>query len=114
MSNVGFAQDVLLAYVSSPLKIVVDLSKTEMDSCIGASGSAAQPAPTATVAGSVNPGTNQLATFASTTTGFPELENAGTIWHCSWVRITEPSEGQSTKSSDGTRLWLPLRRCTSV
>ena len=268
MSNVGFAPDVKLAYVSSPLKIVVDLSKTKMDACFGASGSAVQPAPTATVAGSVNLGTNQffdvtaliqkvdetrqyennrssfvvriydgsvdndtekvkvmpltvyfdtiasttslssaaqpvsgqswralveeqlqskkavsffcvsgaqdadgkfifrttkntflaksvgtkaqklnsnaalhnlqdvdtvafevqagkaardwstelgtetrcklLATFAKTTTGVPELDNAETIWQCNWVRITEPSEGQNIKSNDGTRLWLPL------
>ena len=60
MSNVGFAQVVKLEYVSSPLKIVVDLSKTKMDACIGASDSAVQPAPTATVAGSVNLGTNQF------------------------------------------------------
>ena len=38
----------------------------------------------------------------------PELDNGDTIWQCNWVRITEPSEGQNIKSSDGTRLWLPL------
>ena len=268
MSQVGFAQDVKLAYVSCPLKTVVDLSKTKMDPCIGASGSAVQPAPTATVAGSINLGTNQffdvtaliqkidetrqhennrssfvvsiydgsldndtqkvkvmpltvyfdttssttcpnsaaqpvsgqrwkalveeqlqsktavsffcvsgaqdtdgkfsfrttkntflaksvgtkadklnsnavlhslkdvdtvafelqaakaardwstlpgretrcklLATFARTATGVPELDNGETIWQCNWVQITEPSEGQNIKSSDGTRLWLPL------
>ena len=54
MSNVGFSHDVKLAYVSSPLKMVVVLSKTKMDACIAASGSAVQPAPTATIAGSLN------------------------------------------------------------
>ena len=38
----------------------------------------------------------------------PELDNADTVWQCNWVRIAEPSEGQNIKSSDGTRLWLPL------
>ena len=60
MSNVGFAEDAKLAYVSCPLKTVVDLSKTKMDPCIGASDSAVQPAPTATIAGSINLGTNQF------------------------------------------------------
>ena len=60
MSNVGFVEDAKAAYVSCPLKSVVDLSKTKMDTCIGASGSAVQPAPTATVAGSSDLGTNQF------------------------------------------------------
>ena len=38
----------------------------------------------------------------------PELDNGDTIWQCNWVQITEPSYGQNIKSSDGTRLWLPL------
>ena len=60
MSNVAFVEDANLSYVSCPLKIVVDLSKTKMDPCIGASDSAVQPAPTTTVAGSINLGTNQF------------------------------------------------------
>ena len=60
MSNVGFAEDAKAAYVSCPLKTVVDLSKTKMDPCAQASGSAVQPAPTATVAGSVNLDSNQF------------------------------------------------------
>ena len=60
MSNVGFAEDAKAAYVSCPLKTVVDLSKTKMDPCAEASGSAVQPAPTATVAGSVNLENNQF------------------------------------------------------
>ena len=60
MSNVGFTEDAKLAHVSCPLKTVVDLSKTKMDPCIGESNSAVQPAPTATIAGSINLGTNQF------------------------------------------------------
>ena len=59
MSNVALVQDAKLQYVSSPLKIVVDLSKTKMDACVGAPASAVQPAPTATVASSVNIATDQ-------------------------------------------------------
>ena len=60
MSNVGFVEGAKAAYVSCPQKTVVDLSKTKMNPCIGASGSAVQPAPTATVAGSVNLESNQF------------------------------------------------------
>ena len=54
MSNVGFVDDAKAAYVSCPLKSVVDLSKTKLEACVGASDSAVQPAPTATVAGSTD------------------------------------------------------------
>ena len=60
MSNVAFVDDAKAAYVSCPLKFVVDLSKTKMDACVGSSDSAVQPAPTATVAGSIDLGTNQF------------------------------------------------------
>ena len=60
MSKVGFVEDAKAAYVSCPLKHVVDLSNTRMASCIGAGNSAVQPAPTATVAASINLGTNQF------------------------------------------------------
>ena len=60
MSKVGFVEDAKAAYVSCPLKAVVDLSKTKMDACVGASDSAVQPAPTATVAGSTDLGANQF------------------------------------------------------
>ena len=59
MSRVGFADDAKLAFVSCSLKIVVDISKTKMDPSDGASDSAVQPAPTASVAGSSSLGTNQ-------------------------------------------------------
>ena len=59
MSKVAFAEDAKQQYVSAPIKHVVDLSKTKLDACIGAPDSAVQPAPTATVAGSSNLGTNQ-------------------------------------------------------
>ena len=49
-----------------------------------------------------------LATFARTATGVPELDDVETIWQCNWVQTTEPSQGQSIKNNDGTRLWLPL------
>ena len=60
MSKVGFVDDAKVAYVSCPLKSVVDLSKTKMDACVGASDNAVQPAPTATVAGSSDLATNQF------------------------------------------------------
>ena len=60
MCNVGFVEDAKAAYVSCPLKMVVDLSKTKMDPCAEAPDSAVQPAPTATVAGSVNLASNQF------------------------------------------------------
>jgi len=268
MSKVAFLEDAKPGYVSCPIKHVVDLSKTKLDACIGASDSAVQPAPTATVAGSTTLGTNQffditalvqevheirkhennrssfvvrihdgsldndtqkvkampltvyfdttpsdtgpssveqpvsgeglkafleeqlknktavsffcvsgaqddngkfsfrttkntflakgvgtkaetlnsdavlhnlqttdtvafelqparsardwsiepgretqcklLATFARTATGVPELDNGETIWQLNWVQTTEPSEGQSIKNNEGTRIWLPL------
>ena len=54
MSRVGFVDDAKLAYVSCPLKFVVDLTKTKMDACIPSSSSAVQPAPMTTIAGSIN------------------------------------------------------------
>ena len=60
MSNVGFVDDAKAAYVSCPLKSVVDLSKTKMEACVGASDSAVQPAPTATVADSTDLGSNEF------------------------------------------------------
>ena len=59
MSKVVFAEGTKPEYVSCPIKHVVDLSQTKMDRCIG-SDSAVQPAPTATVAGSVKLGNNQF------------------------------------------------------
>ena len=38
----------------------------------------------------------------------PELDNGETIWQLNWVQTTEPTEGQSIKNNDGTRIWLPL------
>ena len=60
MSKVAFVEEAKAAYVSCPIKHVVDLSKTNMDECVGASNSAVQPAPTATVAGGSNLGSNQF------------------------------------------------------
>ena len=60
MSHVVFVDNAKTAYVSCPLKSVVDLSKTKMEACFGAPDSAVQPAPTATVAGSTDLGTNQF------------------------------------------------------
>ena len=60
MSKVGFVEDVKLAYVSCPLKIVVDLSSTKMDAFVEAPCGAVQPAPTATIAGSVHLAGNQF------------------------------------------------------
>jgi len=51
---------VKLAYVSCPLKVVVDLAATKMDACVEAPDSAVQPAPTATIAGSVDLAGNQF------------------------------------------------------
>ena len=60
MSKVGLVEDAKVTYVNCTLKNVVDLSKTKMDNCIGTLNSAVQPAPTATVAASINLGTNQF------------------------------------------------------
>ena len=60
MSKVGFVENAKLAYVSCPLKLVVDLSSTKMDVCLTAPGSAVQPAPTATIAGSAGLAGNQF------------------------------------------------------
>ena len=56
----GFLEDAKLAYVSCPLKVVVDLSSTKMDICVQTPDSAVQPAPTATIAGSSNLAGNQF------------------------------------------------------
>ena len=42
MSKVAFVEDAKAAYISCPLKMVVDLSKTKMDPCIEPSDSAVQ------------------------------------------------------------------------
>ena len=60
MSKVVFADDAKAAYVSCPLKMVVDLSKSKLDSCVDGSDSAVQPAPTTTVAGSDGLRSNQF------------------------------------------------------
>ena len=52
MSKVAFVDDAKLAYVSSSLKIVVDLFSTKMDACVDIPNSVVQPVPTATIAGS--------------------------------------------------------------
>ena len=60
MSNVCFVHDAKLAYVSSPLKVVVDLSSTKMDTCVDTPSSVVPPAPTATIAGSAGLAGNQF------------------------------------------------------
>jgi len=60
MSRVGFVSDAKAAYVSAPLKDVVDLSKTTMDRLLQMPDSAVQPVPKPTVAGSSDLGTNQF------------------------------------------------------
>ena len=60
MSAVGFVEDAKAAYISCPLKRVVDLAKTKMDTCIAPPDGAVQPAPIASIAGSSNIGTNQF------------------------------------------------------
>ena len=60
MPKVSFVEDAKRAYVSAPLKSVVDLSKTTMSLCGTAPDSAVQPSPTATVAGSSGLQNNQL------------------------------------------------------
>jgi hypothetical protein len=59
MSAVAFSEDAKAAFVSCPLKKVVNLEKTKMDICIAPLDLAVQPAPTATIAGSVGLGNNQ-------------------------------------------------------
>ena len=61
MSKVCFVEDAKLAYVSCPLKVVVDLSSTQMDpQCCTTGNSVVQPVPTATVAGSADLAGNQF------------------------------------------------------
>ena len=60
MSKVNFVDDAKAAYVSCPVKLVVDLSKTTMDPGVVTTGSAVQPTPTATVASSIDLATNQV------------------------------------------------------
>ena len=60
MSNVRFVEDAKLAYISCPVKVVVDLSATKMDTCLGAPASAVQPVPTPTIAGSIDLAGNQF------------------------------------------------------
>ena len=59
MSRVGFVTDAKTAYVSSPLKDVVDLVKTQMDAVLQGRPSAAQPVPSASIAGSSEIKANQ-------------------------------------------------------
>ena len=49
-----------------------------------------------------------LATFSRSATGVPEIDSSETVWQINWVRITEPPEGQSIKSNDGSRIWFSL------
>ena len=60
MSKVAFVEDAKAAYVSAPLKTVVDLSGTTMELCIGIASSAVQPAPEATIAASSGLASNQF------------------------------------------------------
>ena len=60
MSKVAFFEDANAAYVSSPLKTMVDLSNTKMELCIGAASSAVQPALEATIAASTSLASNQF------------------------------------------------------
>ena len=60
MSKVAFVDDAKLAYVSSSLKIVVDLFSTKMDACVDIPNSVVQPVPTATIAGSADLEGNQF------------------------------------------------------
>ena len=65
MSKVALVEDAKLAYVSCPVKHVVDISKTKLDLCVEAPHSAVQPAPTATIAGSIGLGGNQFFDIAA-------------------------------------------------
>ena len=60
MSKVVFVDDAKLAYVSSSLKIVVDLFSTKMDACVDIPNSVVQPVPMTTIAGSSNLEGNQF------------------------------------------------------
>ena len=59
MSKVAFVTDAKTAYVSAPLKQIVDLAKTRMDPVLQGQPSDAQPVPTSTIAGSSELGANQ-------------------------------------------------------
>ena len=60
MSKVVFQQNVKEKYISTPIKLVVDLSKTKFDAIFGSSSIAVHPSPTATVAGSSDLGGDQF------------------------------------------------------
>ena len=59
MSMVAFVTDAKTAYVSAPLKGVVDLTKTRMDPVLQGQLNDAQPVPSSTIAGSSELGANQ-------------------------------------------------------
>ena len=65
MSKVAFVTDAKTAYVSAPLKQIVDLAKTRMDPVLQGQPSAAQPVPTSAIAGSSELGANQHSAFRS-------------------------------------------------
>ena len=91
MSKVAFVDDAKLAYVSSSLKIVVDLFSTKMDVCVDIPNSVVQPVPTATIAGSADVEGNQ---FFDVTALVHEVSD-----------VTEHSNNRSsfvTKIYDGT------------
>ena len=49
-----------------------------------------------------------LATFARTPTGVPDLDENETFWQLNCVEVTQPTQDQKVKSTDGTRLWFPV------
>ena len=105
MSKVGFVDDAKAAYVSTPLKIVVDLSRTKMDPFLGASNSAVQPAPTATVASSIDLGTNQ---FFDVTALVQDVGETGSYDNNRSSFLVNIMDGSLDKSTGKVKI-MPLR-----
>ena len=97
MSKVGFVEDAKLAYISCPLKVVVDLSSTKMDACVDSPNSAVQPAPTATIAGSVDLTGNQFFDVTALVQEVQEIRQHGNNRSSFVVKIYDGSLDNDTQ-----------------
>jgi hypothetical protein len=104
MSRVGFVDDAKLAYVSCPLKTVVDLAKTKMDACIGTSSSAVQPAPMTTIAGSINLRNSQFFDITALIQEMDETRNHDNNRSSFAVKIYDGSLDDSTNKNQNSAI----------
>ena len=105
MSNVRFVEDAKLAYVSCSLKVVVDLSSTKMDACIEVPDSAAQPVPTATIAGSIDLSGNQFFDVTALIQEVQEIRHHGNNRSSFLVKVYDGSLDDDTQKIKA----MPLR-----